>query len=153
MQSVKLRRRRSQIGSLQSFRRQHWGDQILVLTLHFVFVFISNWISLHILLNLFFLFSSLYFPMLSEREPLERCQMEVDSWNVTLGRSYQPHTTFSHWTLHNSYWRGTITFEEVLLLSLLFTIGEVLLLLERYILYHVSHFSLFTASIFLWRSS
>ena len=25
MQSVKLRRRRSQIGSLQSFRRQHWG--------------------------------------------------------------------------------------------------------------------------------
>ena len=57
MQSVKLRRRRSQIGSLQSFRRQHWGDQILVLTLHFVFVFISNWISFHILLNLFFYIS------------------------------------------------------------------------------------------------
>ena len=61
MQSVKLRRRRSQIGSLQSFRRQHEGDQILVLTLHFVFVFISNWISFHILLNLFFLiFVSLF---------------------------------------------------------------------------------------------
>ena len=71
--------------------------------------------------------------MLSEREPLERCQMEVDSWNVTLGRWYQPHTTFSHWTLHNSYWRGTITFEEVLLLSLL--------LLEMYTLYHVLHSS------------
>ena len=133
MQSVKLRRHRSQIGSLQSFRRQHWGDQILVLTLHFVFVFICSWISFHILLNLFFLFSSLYFPMLSEREPLERCQMEVDSWNVTLGRWYQPHTTFSHWTLHNSYWRGIITFEEALLLSLL--------LLERYTRYLVAHFS------------
>ena len=82
---------------------------------------------------LYFLFSSLYFPMLSEREPLERCQMEVDSWNVTLGRWYQPHTTFSHWTLHNSYWGGTITFEEVPLLSLL--------LLEMYTLYHVLHSS------------
>ena len=24
------------------------------------------------------------------RDSLERCQMKVDSWNVTLGRSYQP---------------------------------------------------------------
>ena len=29
------------------------------------------------------------FPMWT-RDSLERCQMEVDSWNVTLGRSYQP---------------------------------------------------------------
>ena len=63
--------------------------------------------------------------MLCEREPLERCQMEVDSWNVTLGRSYQPHTTFSHWTLHNSYWRGTITITIIYYWRGTITVGKV----------------------------
>ena len=115
MQSVKLRRRRSQIGSLQSFRRQHWGGSDSCA--HFAFCICFHFqldFSSYVVKSIFLIFVSLFSDV--EREPLERCQMEVDSWNVTLGRSYQPHTTFSHWTLHNSYWRGTIT--------VIITIGE-----------------------------
>ena len=118
MQSVKLRRHRSQIGSLQSFRRQHWGDQILVLTLHFVFVFISNWISFHILFNLFFSFLI----CVSLFSDVERAgafrevsngsgQLECHSWPMVS----TPHHLFTlnspQFILKRHYyiWRGTIT--------------------------------------------
>ena len=126
MQSVKLRRHRSQIGSLQSFRRQHWGDQILVLTLHFVFVFISNWISFHILLNLFFLiFVSLFSDVVRAgafREVSNGSgQLECHSWPIVS----TPHHLFTLNSPQFIYWRGSITITIIYYWRGTITVGEV----------------------------
>ena len=116
MQSVKLRRRRSQIGSLQSFRRQHWGGSDSCA--HFAFC-----ICFHLQLDFSSYFVKSFFLIcVSLFSDVERAgafrevsngsgQLECHSWPIVS----TPHHLFTlnspQFILKRHYyiWRGTIT--------------------------------------------